>query len=89
MGIRAHIELEPILELEPPSNLEKRIRARALIPVNTVCKNGTPNFKGSEATLKLKSHYGSKIHGNPFEQRDELILHNNTSCMLPPNQKVV
>ena len=33
-----------------------------------VCKNGTPNFKGSKATLKLKSHYGSKIHGNPFEQ---------------------
>ena len=36
LGIRAHLELEPILELEPPSNLEKRIRARALIPVNTV-----------------------------------------------------
>ena len=50
LGIRAHLELEPILELEPPSNLAKRISARALIPVNTVMKK----FTNSEEHFDIK-----------------------------------
>ena len=56
LGIRAHLELEPILELEPPSNLAKRISARALIPVNTVIENLARKF-----TLFEKSNFCPKI----------------------------